>query len=279
MDYRTLVAVLQNREDAGRVLDCAVALATRFESHLVGIHAEAVPIIYTTPMEFPVTDLVEASSERSQQRARDVRTVFETRLAGLDISSQWRGPDPSPGHTVLAAASVARCADLVIAQQAGPDTDAAGTGNPNALIFESGRPVLFVPDSAPQAARTDRVLVCWNGKREAARAAFDALPFIRSAAATEILTLQPSGNGDGAGETSARQLADALARHGANVSVRVQEAHGAGKASAIEKRVADIGADLVVMGAYSHSRLKELLFGSVTRSILRSMPTLTLMSR
>jgi nucleotide-binding universal stress UspA family protein len=279
MGYKTLIAVLQSREDADRVLDCAVPLAAHFGSHLVGIHAEAVPIIYTTPMEFPVSELMEASAEINQKHAREVRGVFESRMSAEGLSSEWHSVENLSGDSALPGAWAARCADLVIAQQGNPEAESAGSGDLNALIFESGRPVLFVPYATTCPSRIRRVLVAWNGKREAARAAFDALPFIMEADETEIFTIDPPQNSATGGEASGVRIAAALARHGASVSVKTQNSDGVAKAVVIENRVSAFGADLLVLGAYSHSRLRELLFGGVTRTILRSMPALTLMSR
>ena len=119
------------------------------------------------------------------------------------------------------------------------------------------------------------MLVAWNGTAEAARAAFDALPFIMEADETSVVTIDAGEDPERTGS----RLAAALARHGAHVSVAELSSNGRAIADVLADHVDLSGADLLVMGAYSHSWLRELLFGGVTRSVLRSMPVATFMSR
>jgi nucleotide-binding universal stress UspA family protein len=135
--------------------------------------------------------------------------------------------------------------------------------------------VLLVPLAGMKEGAFSKVTVAWNGTREAARAAFDALPFITEAEETTVLTVD-AGTELAA---SASQLAAALSRHGCNASVSELSSNGRPVADVIAAQVNMSAADLLVMGAYGHSRLREFLFGGVTKSLLESMPVATFMAR
>ena len=116
-------------------------------------------------------------------------------------------------------------------------------------------------------------------KSESARAVFDALPLLTAAESVEVLTVDPVENAEQSKAIAGAEIAAALTRHGAKVSANTEISDGLPAAAIIQNRLADTGADLLVMGAYSRSRLREYLFGGVTRTMLQSMPNLTLMSR
>lgn len=277
MSYKTLLAVIQNKGDIERVLDHAVPLALRLQSHVVGIHAEPMALPYTTAIGFPDAEFMQATSEATKERAIELEKVFAARTAG--ISAEWRTMESLSGDSALCALASARAADLVIAAQTDPSESSAQTANVDHLLFETGRPALFVPYAGPVATTFARVLVAWNGTRESSRAVFDALPFILEAEQTEILTIDAPDSGGDLPESSGADIAAALVRHGANVIVTNESSDGLGVSAVIENRAVEINADLLVMGAYGHSRLREFLFGGVTREVLKSMPVATFMSR
>ncbi|TIX66232.1 MAG: universal stress protein, partial [Mesorhizobium sp.] len=146
-------------------------------------------------------------------------------------------------------------------------------------VYDAGRPVLVVPHSGPLVTSFKHVLLAWNGSKEAARAAFDALPFIIDAEKTDIVVIDPPDTLDEAPEAAGAEIAAALSRHGATVSVSVLQSGGHSVDDVIQTRVAETGADLLVLGAYSHSWLRQLLFGGVTRTVLRTLPVAAFLSR
>ena len=279
MTYKTILAVLQTRADAERVLDCAIPLAVRYGAHLIGFHAEAMAMPYVSPMGFPDTDFIAASEEASEQRSAEIRALFEARCAGEGISHVWRAMTNVSGDSAASALGLARACDLIVVQQADPDAEAGLLADVEALLFESGRPVLFVPYAVSVDCAFRKVLLAWNGSQQAARAAFDALPFIREAGEVEVLSLDASDNAEQDAAVAGADIAAALARHGAKVTFASGFSAGIGAGEAIENRISDMQADLLVMGAYSQSRLKEFFFGGATRTLLQSMPVATLMSR
>ena len=278
MTYKTILAIIQDAADAERVLDHAIPLATRMGAHLTGVHAEPMAIPYSTAAGFPDAEFVQASSEASQKRSQTLEALFRERC-GDGLSIEWQSHETMSGDSALCALSLARCADLVIAAQTDPAHRSAITANVDHLLFETGRPALFVPFAGPVRTKFAKILVAWNGTREASRAAFDALPFIREADETEIRTVDPPEPSGDRRDVAGAEIAAALTRHGARIGVASARSAGLDVSAVIENHAVDVGADLLVMGAYGHSRLREYLFGGVTRTVLRSMPIATFMSR
>ncbi|TIM36471.1 MAG: universal stress protein, partial [Mesorhizobium sp.] len=167
--------------------------------------------------------------------------------------------------------------DLIIAAQRESGGDPSA--DVDTLVYDAGRPVLVVPHSGPLVTSFKHVLLAWNGSKEAARAAFDALPFIIEAEKTDIVVIDPPDTLDAAPEAAGAEIAAALSRHGATVSVSVLQSGGHSVDDVIQTRIAETGADLLVLGAYSHSWLRQLLFGGVTRTVLRTVPVAAFLSR
>jgi nucleotide-binding universal stress UspA family protein len=142
-------------------------------------------------------------------------------------------------------------------------------------LFGSGRPVLVVPYVHKGPARLDRGLVCWDGSRNAARAAGDAMPFLQRAKSVDVVIV---GDQIKSREIAGADIAQHLARHGVKVEVKELVAPDMDAANVILSHAADTSADFLVMGGYGHSRLREFIFGGVTRSVLATMTIPTLMS-
>jgi nucleotide-binding universal stress UspA family protein len=276
MEFKTILAVLQDEADTERVLGMAVALAARHGAHLVGLHARALPLPPATPMGMPDIGYMEAADEASRKLTAKVQAIFEHRTRAEGVSAEWRSMESISGDSAAAALESARCADLVVAGQGDPDQPAADLA---ALLFHGGRPVLFVPFAGRFEAEFARIIVAWNGTSEAARAAFDALPFLVAARQVEILTVDAPTDARQDAITSGAEIAAALSRHGCKVTVVNVHSGTLTAGEAIQNRVADENVQLLVAGAYSRSRLRELFFGGVTRTMIRSMTCPTLMSR
>lgn len=279
MPYKTLLAVIQSKHDIDRVLDHVLPLAARLHSHVVGFHAEPMAIPYTTAIGFPDAEFMQVTADASKERAEELGRKFGTRATAAEVPHEWRTMESLSGDSALCALASARAADLVIAAQTDPADSGAANANVDHLLFETGRPTLFLPYAGPVTTTFSKILIAWNGTREASRAVFDALPFIMEADETEILTIDaPDAEGEQA-KVAGADIAAALMRHGAHVTVAEESSAGIGVGAAIENHAVENNTDLLVMGAYGHSRLREFLFGGVTRDVLRSMPVATFMSR
>jgi nucleotide-binding universal stress UspA family protein len=276
MPIKTIVAILQNERDAARVLDCSLPLARQFEAHLIGVHAEAMPVPYTSASGFPDTEFLQVSANLNKERAGKLKAEFTQRTEGSGLSLEWRSLETFSGDSAISALSSVRAADLVVAGQGEEGGDS--TADIGALVYDAGRPVLVVPHSGPMVTSFNRILIAWNGSREAARAAFDALPFIVQAELTEILIIDPPEDLDGSVDAGS-EIAASLSRHGANITVAAVKSGGASMEDVIQDHLSATGADLLVLGAYSHSWLRRLIFGGVTRSVLRAGAVAAFLSR
>lgn len=276
MTYKTIVAVLQDEAGAPAMLDVAAGLASRFQAHLIGVHAEPLPMPIASPMGFPDATMIGASEEINRAREERLGELFATRLGREDLSYEWRSLRSFSGDSVLSALESARCGDIVIAGRGGGE---GGSPDIDTLIQGAGRPVLLVPKQRGAGTDVKRVVVAWNGSREAARAVFDALPFIIAAEETTLLAIDPPGGDGETGPLPGTEIAATLARHGAKVSIQTAASGDWSRAQVMERTVRDKGADLLVLGAFSHSRLREMIFGGTTRTIIENPPCLTLMAR
>ena len=279
MTFKTIVAVIQGEKDEDRLLDCVLPLANHFKSHVIGVHAEPMPVAYTTPMGFPDAEFIHISSERNEKRAAELGQRYSARCLAEGISGEWRSLESFSGDSALSSLASARCADLIVAVQSNPDGDSISSANLEGLLFEAGRPVLFVPYAASVTGTFRKVLIAWNGSREAARAVFDALPFIMDADEVEVLVVDAEDDEEQDATVAAADIAASLGRHGVHVTVVNEKSAGLSIGTVIENHAAEAKPDMIVMGAYSHSWLREFLFGGVTRTLLHSMPVPTFMSR
>jgi len=269
--YKTLLVHVDDRPRCAERLGLAFTLAARFEAHLVALFAlEAARIpSYALAEAGPVVQEIETRRRAEAARAAEAEFRQAERRAGGN--AEWR---LSSGDAVAALRLAARYADLVIAAQPEPD-DPFGQAFAAELVLGAGRPVLFVPYAGRFADAGKRVLVAWNASREAARAVSDALPMLARADSVEVVAFQPGGDH---GELPAADIALYLARHGVKATAARDVAPGLKIGARILSRAADGAADLIVMGAYGHSRLRELALGGATRSLLEAMTVPVLMS-
>lgn len=281
MGYKTILAVMDTAENARNLGEFTASLANTFSSHVVGLHMESfatVPLV--APMEMPDPATVQAVQEVAHQETMDVGLIFKQKITGENISGEWRSFVSSVGYSSNTAIQSARCADIIIARQTSSSALSDSRADLDNFLYESGRPVLLVPHVLEQPKPIKRVLVAWNGSREATRATYDALPFLLAADNVEIFSVGADDDDTQSGSLAGSEIASTLARHGINVTVTSQEkGHGLSAEKAIENRLSDNSIDLLVMGAYGHSRWWEMLFGGVTRTLLDKMTALTLLSR
>lgn len=278
MTYKTILTVLRNEAEAKRVVPVALALAQRFDAHIIAAHAEPSPISYSTPEGFPDTDFIDRTLKDCEARAAALKSYVEKECAAEGVNCEWMSTITLGGDSASAAMPIAHNSDIIITGQTDPSDNQMGYANVEALLFESGRPVLFVPFAGRPDVSTDHAVVAWNGSRESARAVFDALPLLKAAGKVEVVLVDARSTPDQDAATAGADIAQALMRHGITVDVRNIRSGGLDVATIIENHIADGGAGLLVMGGYSHSRLRELIFGGTTRTILGAMPCLTLMS-
>lgn len=279
MDWKTILVQLSNPRRTDVLMSVAGRIAERFNAHLIGFNvAHALAHMPATPMMLGPEDFV-AFREIDAEAAAELKAVFDDATRGRAFVAEWRSIEPATFDVATTTVEHARTADLIIASQADPEWEMSGMFDaPERLALESGRPVLVVPYAGVYGEIGKRIVIAWSGTREGARAAFDALPLLKGADAVRLLCVTGKGAEGEAGELPGTEIAATLARHGVKVTVHKSIADDIAVADDILSRSADFGADLLVMGAYGHSRLREMVFGGVTRHIIRHMTVPTLMS-
>ena len=270
MPYKTILVHLNNERRAGPLLECAAALGDKFGAHVIGLYNfPAFRLTPPVPMPFG-KELAGTLRGEMREDERRIRLVFNSIMKDRAAVSEWRPVTTERRPVAEVVLEHARAADLVIAGQADPDWGFSDILDcPDRLATECGRPVLILPNTGRFPGLPRAVLVAWNGRREAVRAAFDALPLMALAAAVEVLTVVEQPRDEASLPDT--EIAAALARHGVNVRLATVSPRKGSAADEIKAYAADIRADLLVMGAYGHSRLSEFVFGGATRHLLKEM--------
>jgi nucleotide-binding universal stress UspA family protein len=275
MTYKTILVHLNDSRRAEKVLEPAAELAVRFNAHLIGLHVCSAVPASPIPMASSALGSIVAAERRNSEA---IAETFKRMTTGQPYVAEWQLQKVS--HLNLAAVVMerGRAADLIVAGQTDPEWDLSPVMDfPEHLALESGRPVLVIPYAGRYPTIGRRVVVAWKSSRESARAVFDALPLLLGAETVHILEVKerPDDISTLAPDTS---IAAALARHGMRPEVQTSIASEISIGDEILSRAADLDADLLVMGAYGHSRFRELVFGGTTRQIARHMTLPTLLS-
>lgn len=276
MRCRSMTVCLDNSAGSSRRLEFAIALAAQHDAHLTGLHQTYAPLVPDPYGYGEIVSLVaewEASAKESQERAE---AAFRTAAQMAGINFDWAGYRSSEPQRVIAHA---RSSDLAIIGQRDPpavDTSDAGKGFNESFVLQLGRPVLYLPYAGNIPKTFDNIIVAWDGGREAARAMADAMPFLQRARQVQVLTIFE--NKDRGNDLPDVDIAAYLARHEVQVQIDKTENIDVKPGDWLLSRAADDGADLLVMGAYGHSRWSELVLGGVTHTVLREMTLPVLMS-
>jgi nucleotide-binding universal stress UspA family protein len=254
----------------------AVAVAAAFNAHVAAIAFAHDPIVPATLMGGVPADFIESQRAEAEAAASAAIARFEEAARRAGVSAESRMLAASIAEASDQFGRIARRFDLAVVGQAEPEKACPEELLAESALFEGGRPVLLVPYIQEAEFKLGKVLVCWDGSRAAARATGDALPFLARAEDIEVLIV--AGERGKTDEIPGADVGQHLARHGLKVDVKRIVATESNVANTILSYVADSGADLIVMGGYGHSRLREFILGGVTRGILEAMTVPTLMS-
>lgn len=257
--YASIMMLTDLEPDAEQRTKLALTLADRFSSRLIGIAAR--PLVPPLYYEMPVPGLESAIELEERSAKRDIARAEAAfrKVVGTRDRVEWREAHAFPAQFVL---EQARAADLIVASMARWRRDNAASMAPDAgdLVMGAGRPVLLTPPGIDYL-RAKHIVVAWKDTREARRAVADAMPFLKVA---DDVTVAAFG-GD---ERGAKDVATHLSCHGINASVRYKDAAPNDVAEELMRVAEAEAADLLVCGAYGHSRASEWIFGGVTRDLL-----------
>jgi nucleotide-binding universal stress UspA family protein len=253
----------------------AISVAEKFEAHLLGIAISYEPVIPGTVMGGVPPEVIESQRAESNKRANTAIARFAQAAKRAGISMETRIIETGVAGAADQVGRIARRFDLAIVGQPGRRSSLPDQVVDEGVLFESGRPVIFVPFVQTAGIKLDRIMVCWDGSRTAGRAVADAMPLLKSAKQVEIVIVSSRPAQDD--ELPGADLGQHLARHGLNVSIK-RITSDTDVSSTILSYAADSSADMIVMGGYGHSRLRQFILGGVTRGLLESMTVPVLMS-
>ena len=278
MLYKTILVHCDGGRSVAARLATAVGLAERHQAHLVGLHARPpfqppafVETAYSMDLFFTQHDAAVKAAEATASAA------FAQAVKGKAITSEWHSVD---GHPEDVLAVHARYADLTVVGQSDPEASGPPLPSdlPETVALATGRGTLIVPYVGAGKVPGGNVMLCWNASRESARAASEALPILKAAGAVTVLIVDPRTSPAGHGPLPGADVAMWLGRHGIKVTVQREVAADGDVGAVILSRVMDLGIDLIVMGIYGHSRLRELVLGGASRTLLASMTVPVLMA-
>ena len=261
----------------------AAALAQRFGARLIGIHVVFAGVTLPRSMSnargadairhvIAYENRLDAAAEAASARVAD---HFRTLCASSNVPGEFRAI--RRGEAVEEAFLSSLHSDLVIVGYPDPHR-LPDDVSPESIMLASGVPMLIVPNAWERNTIGERILIGWNVTREARRAISDAMAFLVAAKSVTVLVIDAAKN-DRHGEEPGANIALHLARHGVNVEVQCTTSDGTPIAQAMLDYGIRAGSDLLVIGAYSHARARELLLGGVTRTLLAHIPLPVLMSR
>ncbi|MEA2808417.1 MAG: hypothetical protein QOJ17_2558 [Rhodospirillaceae bacterium] len=269
MSYKTILVHCDAGRGTAVRLEIAFDLAQRFEAHVIGLHVRQAFQAPAFTDAGPAMDSLYKTYETTVKADEAIATAAFREAAGSKgVSREWRVTD---GYVDEILRAEARTADLVIVGQAEPDSPPTATPADLAedVAVAGECPVLIVPHIGVAKPPGKTVMLCWNASREAKRAATGALPLLTMADKTIVLIIDPKR---GAGnEEPGADVASWLARHGVKVTVQRDTAADSDVGGVILSRAADHDVDLIVMGVYGHSRMRELVLGGASRTLLASM--------
>lgn len=287
MSILTILVPVDGTEACAPALDTGFRIGKSLGAHVIGLHVrpdvrDAVPLLGEGMSGAMIEEMIELTEGEGNQRAESAKVMFDAARESWDaslqdappatnaLSCEWRDVMGREGET---AAWHGRLADMIVVSKPATESDGAGLLTLNALLFESGRPVVVAPSRTPETwAR--HVAVAWNGSAQAARAVASALPILAGAESVTILTVES----DETAASAAPQLATFFAWHGITAGVETFPSGERQVGARLLEECAKHEADLLVMGAYTHSRMRQLILGGVTKHTLEAMEIPVLMT-
>jgi len=254
----------------------AISVAETFGAHVASVAFSYDPIIPPTVMGGIPASYIDQQRAENDKTANDAVARFDEAARRAGVSFESRAIGASVAGAAERFGAIARRFDLSVVGQAEPDKVAPEELIVEGALFSSGRPILVVPYIQKEPLQLDRVMVCWDASRNAARAIADAMPLLKRAKSIDVVIV--ASERVKSDEIPGADIGQHLARHDLKVDVKRIVATDTDVANTIVSHAADTSADFIVMGGYGHSRLREFVLGGATRGILSSMAVPTLLS-
>jgi len=274
MSGQDILVVIDDEASVKQRLAVVAAIAKRVETRISGLFVTGMPGTQVFVDLDGWAQLVDAYLESRRVTAARAEQAFRAELARLNLSGDWQCREADVTEGVI---TLARLHDLVVMGQPDPDVESTGL-RPSEVVLAAGTPALIVPYAGEFNELGRKILVAWNGTREAARALHDAMFLIDGAETVTVLEIDPMDSEVGLPNLRAADVVAALRRRGVAATAESAVSDGTPVPDVILSLAADITADLVVMGAWGHSRLREFVLGGASRGILQEMTVPVLMS-
>jgi nucleotide-binding universal stress UspA family protein len=268
MAYKTVLVSLNDVPRVEAMLEAAARIATICDAHVIGCYVVPAFTIYPE-VGFAAPPAVDDTRQQYfKTNVAAVKARFETMLRKEGLKGEWRTVNSLYAEIAPSLMEHGRAADLIMVSQIAQDPVAyIEPGLVDHVVMESGRPVLVVPQKGA-LAEIKSVVAGFNATREAARALFDSLPLLQGVKEVRVVWVDPYKERSVAGEVPGAEAAAALARHGIKATAEGLAAGGINAGEALLQHANDLGAGLLVVGAYAHSRMREYIFGGATQHVL-----------
>ena len=265
---KDILVNLSTQTDRDAACDYAISVAREFEAHLTGVAFDYVAGFPGTIFDGGVASVIAAYRAENRRVAQLAKEKFENVAEEAGVLADAHILTAGVAGAGVTFGNTARNHDLSIVGQARPDSEAMEELIVESALFGSGRPVLVVPYIQRTELKLDRVMVCWDGSRNVARAIADAMPILKRAGAIDVVTIQPQ---ERRSEFPGASIARHLARHALKVELKQMVGTDIDVPNMILSYACNSSTNLIVMGGYGHSRLREFVLGGVTRGMLENM--------
>jgi len=276
MTIRRILVPLDGGDQSKAALQAGLAVGQALAAHVSALHVhhdakDSIPLLGEGMSVAMIEDMIRIAETEAAERAAKARALFDeaTSQASISISDQPSASGASAawseesGREDDTTARRGRLADLIVAPRPTSDSAPSATLTLNAALFETGRPVLVVPpDGATTIGRN--IAISWNGSAQAARAIGSAIPLIAKAEQVTVFTIESERTSTG----DTPDAAEYLAWHGIEAEAKAITGSAGSVGAELLSQATTAGADLLVMGAYTHSRMRQLILGGVTRHVL-----------
>lgn len=287
MPIKTILVPVDGTDTAKQVLQNALSVCRGLSAHVEVLHVRAdsknaVPLLGEGMSGAMIEEMIDLADKEADLRAEKARAIFDEAIRQYEIpiidTPETDGPSVAwidrTGREDEVTAQLGRLADLIVVGRPTPETDVSSRMTLNAAIRETGRPVLVVPPGQPKPLGK-KIAIAWNGSAEASRSVRLAMPFVEAADEVFIFTAE----GGATRAIAADELANYLAWHGIRARTRTFEIADRVGGEELVRECDQVGADLLMMGAYTQSRVRQLIMGGVTSHVLSCADLPVVMAR
>lgn len=277
MSIKTILCVLNTNQN-GAALDAAIAMAGVENAHLMVLVLGVAPPAPSSPYGVVSSDIWVRETEGGRALAQEKADEIEVKTAHAGISASVMAQYVEFATIASLSARYARYADITLIWPEAGGFESFQRCVMDGALFESGRPVLLMPAGATAFPECKSVVIAWDASVEASKAVRDAIPILRDAGKVTAILVDPAPSFDGHGQEPGADLGAYLSRHGVNVTIHRVPSEGHDVSDILTRFAFDQAADLIVMGGYAHSRLRQRIFGGTTTRIMKEIKVPVLMA-